>query len=196
MSVYFHANFNLNRERLAGVLGYIIEQPKLTDEQIGKQFGYRAPFTKRYKSWLKKCGIIENSTKVELTEYGKVIYTKDSKLKKKPTLWFMHTYLASSEDNAEVWNFFYHTYLPKNKSFTKPELSNALSMKLMPHNPSHFGNNSPMIKVITKVLIDSYISETAFGPLGIVKLKEGIFFRGETKVPYKWKSAENFNALF
>ena len=118
MSVYFHANFNLNLERLAEVLSYLLEQPELSEEQIGKQFGYRAPFTKRYKSWLKKCGIIENSTKVGLTEYGKVIYKKDSKLKKGPTLWYIHSYLTSSEDIAEAWNYFYHTYLPKNKSFS------------------------------------------------------------------------------
>jgi hypothetical protein len=53
MSVYFHANFKLNRERLSGVLKYLIEQAKLNDEQIADKFGYKAPFTKRYKSWLK-----------------------------------------------------------------------------------------------------------------------------------------------
>ena len=29
MSVYFHVNFNLNRERLAGVLSQLIENPDL-----------------------------------------------------------------------------------------------------------------------------------------------------------------------
>ncbi|RMZ49622.1 hypothetical protein EB822_11170 [Flavobacteriaceae bacterium PRS1] len=108
----------------------------------------------------------------------------------------MHSYLASSEDVAEAWNYFYHTYLPKNKSFTKPELSDALSMKLMPHHPSHFGKNAPMIKVITKVLIDSYISETAFGTLGIIKQNDEGFDRGHTKVPYKWNNVESFARLF
>lgn len=196
MSVYFHANFNLNRERLAGILRSIIEHPELSDEQIAKQFGYRAPFTRRYKSWLKKCGIIENSTKVELTEFGRVIFKKDSKLKKVQTLWYMHSYLTSSEDIAEAWNYFHHTYLPKNKSFTKAEVSEALSMKLMSHHPSHFGKNAPMIKVITKVLIDSYISEKAFGPLGIVELKSGVFHRGITKMPFIWNTVEDFVRLY
>jgi len=184
MSVYFHANFNLNRKRLAGVLKYLIEHPEINDEQIAKQFGYHAPFTKRYKSWLKKCGLIENSTKVKLTEYGEVIYKKDLKLNKESTLKFMHTFLARSEDNAEAWNYFYHTFLPKNKSFTKSDLSDALSMKLMSHDPGHFGKNAPMIRVITKVLVDSYVSKKAFGPLGIIKLEEGVFCRGNSKVNF------------
>jgi hypothetical protein len=177
MSVYFHANFNLNRDRLSGILKSLIEQPGLSDEQIAKQFGYKAPFTKRYKSWLKKCGILENSTKVKLTKDGKIIYDKDPQLNKEKTLLYMHSFLTSTAENAEVWNFFHHIFLPKNKSFTKSELSEAISMKLMPHNPSHFAKNAPMIKVITKVLLDSYISENAFGLLKKIELRSKIYYR-------------------
>ena len=176
MSVYFHANFKLDRERLAGVLKNLIDQPELNDNQIAMQFGYKAPFTQRYKSWLKKCGILENSTKVILTEHGKVIFGEDPQLNKESTLQYMYAFLIGAEENAEVWNFFHHTYLPKNKSFTKSELSEAISMKLMPHNPSHFAKDAPMIKVITKVLLDSYISDKAFGSLAIIKVQEAIFY--------------------
>ena len=81
----------------------------------------------------------------------------------------MHSFLASSEDIGEAWYFFYNDFLTKNESFIKSEVSDAISMKLMSHDPGHFRKNSPMIKVITKVLIDSYISELAFGELEIVK---------------------------
>ncbi len=155
MSVYFHSSFTLNRERLSGILYNLIEKPKLTDQEIAKQFGYNAPFTQRYKSWLKKCGVIEHSIKVKLTDFGEVIYKKDPKLKKEPTLWYMHSFLANSEDNAEAWNYFYHNYLPKNESFTKPQLSDAISMKLMAHNPGHFGKNRPMIKVTIPMVFNS-----------------------------------------
>jgi len=196
MSVYFHANFNLNSDRLAAILKHLIEQPKLNDEQIAHKFGYKAPFTKRYKSWLKKCGLIKNSTKIELTDYGKIIYKKDPKLEKSITLWYMHSFLASSEENAEAWNYFYHTFLPKNKSFTKSDLSMALSMKLMAHHPSHFGKNAPMIKVITKVLINSYLSEKAFGILHIVDSFEDRLIRKTSKNPFKWDTAEGFENLY
>jgi Protein of unknown function (DUF4007) len=181
---------------MAGILKCLIEEPNLTDEEVGKRFGYKAPFTKRYKSWLKKCGLIENTTKFILTNYGTVIYEKDNKLKKESSLWYMHSFLTSSEDIAEAWNFFYHTFLLKTNNFTKPELSNALSMKLMSHNPSHFGRNAPMIKVITKVLIDSYISKLAFGQLNIIESKDGAFHKCKIKTPYNWNNVESFSRLY
>lgn len=196
MSVYFHANFNLDRERMSSILMDLIENPELNNLQIANKFGYKAPFTIRYKSWLKKCGIIKNSNRVSLTEYGNVIYEKDSKMSKEPTLWYMHSFLTSSEENAEAWNFFYNSYLPKNKNFTKPQLSDAISMKLMAHDPGHFGQNAHMIKVITKVMIDSYISDMAFGSLGIIAENKGIYERGNIKNPYTWKDAQSFTKLY
>ena len=196
MSVYFHGNFKLNRDNLAGILSYLINEPKLNEEEIGRKFGYKAPFTKRYKSWLRKCGILQNSIKVELTDFGKIIYKKDSTLTKEPTLWYMYNHLISSEDIAESWNYFHKTYLPKNKSFTKSELSNALSMKLMNHNPNHFRQNAPMIKVITKILLDSYISEKAFGPLNLLKLKEGVFISGKKGMSNNWGDIKTFSELY
>ncbi len=177
MSVYFHANFNLDRERLSGVLKSLIERPELTDEQIAKPFGYKAPFTKRYKSWLKKCGLLENTNKVKLTKKGKEIYSKDSDLNKSSTIKYMYNFLVSSEENAEVWHYFHHTFLPNNKEFTKQKLSEAISMKLMPHNPSHFAKNAPMIKVITRILLDSYTSAKAFEPLEFIKFQKEKYFK-------------------
>lgn len=183
MSVYFHGNFNLNRDRLSGILSYLINEPELNEEEIGGKFGYKAPFTKRYKSWLRKCGILKNSIKVELTDFGKIIYKKDSKLIKEPTLWCMYSHLISSEDVAESWIFFHFTYLMKNESFTKLDVSKALSMKLMKHNPNHFRESAPMIKTITRVLLDSYISKDAFGPLNLIKLKNGVYHKGKIDIP-------------
>ncbi|MBW2938238.1 DUF4007 family protein [Aureisphaera sp. CAU 1614] len=171
MSVYFHANFYLDRGRLSGILKSLIESPDLTDEQVAKPFGYKAPFTKRYKSWLKKCGLLENTRKFKLTEKGKEIYSKDPDLNKTSTIDYMYEFLVSSEENAEVWHFFHYTFLPNHIEFTNIELSEAISMKLMPHNPSHFAKNAPMIKVITRVLLDTYLSERAFKTLNIIGLK-------------------------
>ncbi|WP_298754872.1 DUF4007 family protein [uncultured Psychroserpens sp.] len=196
MSVYFHANFNLDRKRLSGILKLIIENKNLCDDDIAKKFGYKSPFTKRYISWLKKCGILENSSKRKLTNYGEVIYKKDPLLNKKTTLWFMHTELTKNEENAEAWHFFFHNFLNKHNSFTKKDLQLALSMKMMPHDPHHFSKNAPMIKVITRVLIDSYISETAFSPLNIIKLKGSVFFRSVTKPFNKWNNIEEFIQLY
>jgi len=71
----------------------------------------------------------------------------------------------------------------------------ALSMKLMAHHPSHFGKNAPMIKVISKVLIDSYVNDAAFGELGIIELKSGVYQRGKTKIPFTWNNEDAFFKL-
>ena len=69
-------------------------------------------------------------------------------------------------------------------------------MKLMAHHPSHFGKNAPMIKIITKILINSYISETAFRPLNIIEFKEGSYSKREIKIPYKWNTVKDFSLLY
>ena len=65
MTVLFHGNFALNRERMAGVLRASLSNPKLKDAELAKPFGYGAPFGALYRSWLHKTGM----TKME--EAGK-----------------------------------------------------------------------------------------------------------------------------
>ena len=71
MSVYFHSSFGLNRKFMAGVLSDSINNPTKDPKEVAKPFGYNAPFTPRYKSWLQKCGIVKlSSGKASLTPYG------------------------------------------------------------------------------------------------------------------------------
>ena len=51
MTVYFHGNFGLNREYMASVLAASLKDPGATGDEIAAPFGYKAPFTARYKSW-------------------------------------------------------------------------------------------------------------------------------------------------
>ena len=59
MTVYFHGSFGLNREYMAGVLQGALAKPKISDKELAKPFGYGAPFSQRYRSWLHKTGITE-----------------------------------------------------------------------------------------------------------------------------------------
>ena len=152
-----------------------MENPNQKEEKTAAPFGYKAPFTKRYKSWLKKTGIIEDLNKLKFTEQGKSIWENDSELNTETTLSYLYSSLISSEDNAEVWHFFHHTFLPKHKTFTKEGVANALSMKLMAHNPKHFKKNAPMIKTITRVLMDSYISSNGLGNLNLLSYNNNRF---------------------
>ena len=94
------------------------------------------------------------------------------------TMAYIHESLSASQDNAEVWHFFNNSFLKNRTEFTKQDLTAALSMRLMRHNPKHFGESAPMIRTITKVLLHSYISEEALGELGVIKQENGLFIRG------------------
>ena len=59
MTVYFHGNFGLNRERMAKILYKALRNPEARDKNLAKPFGYNAPFTARYRSWLHKTGMVK-----------------------------------------------------------------------------------------------------------------------------------------
>jgi len=168
MTVYLHGNFGLNREYMAGVLKSSLDKPNATGDEIAAPFGYKAPFTARYKSWLNKTGLITGSKVTELTPIGEVVWENDPKFQSAVTQWLLHHELTGDPDRAEAWNFFAQDFMPSTQEFTVGDLQNGLSMKLMSHHPTHFGRNAPMIKVIARKIIQCYANEEALGSLGII----------------------------
>ena len=173
MTVYFHGNFGLNREYMAGVLKAGLNNPRASGDTIAAPFGYKAPFTARYKSWLNKTGLITESKRMELTPVGEVVWGNDSELKSIVTQWLLHHELTGDPERAEAWNHFAHKFLPSKKEFTVEELQGGLSKKLMSHHPSHFGRGAPMIKVIARKIIQCYTQSDALGSLGILTTSNG-----------------------
>ena len=119
MSVYFHGSFGLNRKFMAGILKGLILNPDANNNELAKPYGYKAPFTQRYRSWLNKTGIIEGKRSIRLTPAGEIIWKKDPKLESIITKWFLHHELTSDPEKAEAWYYFIKEFLPKNKSFSK-----------------------------------------------------------------------------
>ncbi len=191
MAVYFHGSFGLNRRYMAGVLKALVTDHSLSATDIAKSFGYKAPFTNKYKAWLQKTGILEG---VKLTENGKIIFEKDPKLESLVTQWYMHHELTKNATEAEAWHFFIKEFLPQNSTFTKDLLEVSLGMKLMGHSVQHFSKGRPMNKTITRKLLDCYLKEDALGGLGLLKKdKEGKHLRLEPKnVLGPWKSSLDF----
>ena len=139
MTVYFHGSFGLNREYMAGVLASSLKNPAASGDEIAAPFGYKAPFTGRYKSWLHKTGLTTKGRKTTLTPIGEVVWKHDPKFKSVVTQWLMHHELTTDPERAEAWHYFANQFLPSHKSFGIEELENGLAMKLMSHHPSHFG---------------------------------------------------------
>jgi hypothetical protein len=163
MTVYFHGSFGLNRSRMAGILRAALKDPGLRDQEIAEPFGYNAPFTARYRSWLHKTGLIEMRYPIRLTEMGEVVYNNDPNLESLTTQWFMHHELTTDPDRTEAWHFFANEFLPVYKSFSKEDLLVGLTDKLRAHSEKHFGPGSKLNKVILRETFGVLYFRGSFG---------------------------------
>ena len=190
MAVYFHGNFRLNRERLAGLLQYGLENPELKDKDLAKRFGYGAPYAQRYRNWLYRVGITELRLPMKLTPMGAVVYENDPNLQSLVTQWFMHWELTTDPKRAETWHFFYHNFLPQQESFSKEDLQGALMTYLSEqHSKQHFGHNSTMLPGITKAILECYMSGNALGDLNVIVAQEsGYRKQNDTLQQSSWSS--------
>jgi hypothetical protein len=169
MTVYFHGNFGLNREYMAGVLALLRKKGKPSDKELGALFDYGAPFGARYRSWLHYAGLMEQRLPLQLTPMGEVVAKKDPKLKKLTTMWFMHHELTIDPIKVESWHIFANDFLSKKNSFTRDELLMGLADKLGPHSQKHFGMGSKLNTVIAKKLIECYTADHALAALGLIE---------------------------
>lgn len=182
---------------MAFVLKGLLENPKADPNQLAKPFGYKAPFTQKYKSWLQKTGILEDIRNVEISSFGQVIVKNDPNLHSIITQWFMHHQLTSESQEAESWFFFVKEFLPSVISFSKTELAEKLGMKLMPHSVKHFSTGRPMNKVITKKLIDCYTLNEGLGALNIIYFDtDGNIVKGKPEILGPWKRSVDLQAAF
>lgn len=182
---------------MSGILSAILKNPNAHPDKLAEPFGYRAPFTQKYRTWLIKTGILKNSKQVELTPFGEVIWSKDSKFEHKSTNWFMYHQLSIDKEKAESWHFFINSFLPNNKTFTKEDLQNQLAMKMMVHSEKHFQKGSQMNRVITNKLIECYTQPEALGDLEIIETvsqQEYQFNNPSSLGP--WKNPENLNKSY
>ena len=197
MTVYFHGSFGLNRKYMSGVLATSLKKPNATGDEIAEPFGYKAPFTGRYKSWLHKTGLSTKGRKTELTPVGEVVWKNDPKFESLVTQWLLHHELSTDPERAEAWHFFVHEFLPKHRSFSVEELEDGLAMKLMSHHPSHFGRGSSMIKVIARKIIQCYTEPEALGALGILSTtNKKTFVVHKPKQLGPWKSVAALSSAY
>lgn len=171
MAVYFHGNFGLNRERMAGLLKFALENAELKDKELAESFGYGAPYAQRYRQWLYRAGITTLRLPLILTPRGTVVYENDPALETLETQWFMHWELVTDPIRAETWHFFYNKFLPTNEHFSKDGLQMALMEELRHHSEEHFGPESTMLPGITRKILECYIKEYALGNLCLIKLQ-------------------------
>lgn len=130
MTVFFHGNFGLDRLRMAQLLELALANPKYSDKELAKPFGYGAPYASIYRSWLHKAGFVNLRRPVTLTDLGAVVFEHDNDLSATSTLWFMHHQLSSEPARAEAWHYFVHKFRPAHETFTIDDLKRGLTIQL------------------------------------------------------------------
>ena len=196
MTVLFHGNFGLNRQRMAGILSSGLNDSNLKDKDLAKPFGYGAPFSARYRSWLHKCGLAELGLPLRLTPMGEMVFRNDPKLESLTTQWFLHHQLVSDPLRAEAWHFFAKEFLPRFDAFTKDQLLMGLMEKLRSHSEEHFGPGSTLNKTIMKKIIEAYTDEKGLGQLGLIKFENDQFIRRKPKQLGPWKTAASLQTAY
>lgn len=163
MAVLFHGSFGLHRERMAGMMKAALKDSKIDDKTLAKPFGYGAPFSSRYRSWLHKTGLCEMGLPLKLTEMGEVVWKNDPKFATKATQIFLHHELTTEPERAESWHYFAKEYLPNVKQFTRADLEAGLVEKLRYHSEQHFGPGGSLVPVIARKIVECYTSDFALG---------------------------------
>ncbi len=196
MTVYFHANFGLNRKRMSSLLQLALQNPRYGNDQLAKEFGYGPPYASRYRSWLHKTGIIDLELPVTLTEKGRVVCENDPSFETLGLKWLLHWELCSDPYRAEAWYFFINEFLPKNLQFTKNDLLMGVTNKLRTHSEEHFGPGSEMNKVIVRKLLECYLEEYALADLGIIRQEDSLYIRQQPSGVGPFKSMGDLKKAF
>ena len=196
MTVLFHGNFALDRTRMAGILNSSFSNPSFKDKELAKPFGYGAPFTKLYRSWLHKTGMTKMGLPMQLTSSGAIVIDKDPKLESLVSQWFLHHELVTDPERAEAWHFFALEFLPNYSRFTKEKLLEGLTDKLRAHSEMHFGPGSKLNKQIARKIIQVYTEDSGLGQLGIIQQDGDQFIRLNPKKIGPWSTDRSLQNAF
>jgi len=175
MTVLFHGNFALNRNRMAKLIQLALNHPDYKDKELAQPFDYGAPFAAIYRSWLHKTGLAEMGLPLVLTPMGKVILEKDPTLESIITQWFLHHELVTDAERAEAWHYFILEFLPEHTTFNKEQLLTGLTQKLSPHSMQHFGPGSKLNQQILRKIIQVYTEPSGLGELALIVAEDKKF---------------------
>jgi hypothetical protein len=188
MTVLFHGNFALNRNRMAKLIQLALKHPDYKDKELAQPFGYGAPFAAIYRSWLHKTGLAEMGLPLVLTPMGKIIFEKDPTLESIITQWFLHHELVTDKERAEAWHYFAIEFLPKHPTFTKEQLLAGLTGKLSLHSMQHFGPGSKLNQQILRKIIQVYTEPSGLDELALIVEEDKTFRRLTPTVLGPWKT--------
>lgn len=108
------------------------EKPGLFTENFGAdELGVGTNMAKSIRYWLRTAGLTRETGKaqVQLTEFGRTLLQQDAYLEDAFSLWLIHCHIASNQEMATSWYFFFQCF--DREEFTREQLERDLEEYLL-----------------------------------------------------------------
>lgn len=127
-----HETFFIRKGWLRKGLKHVKNEPRIfVDKDINQtmELGIGTNMVKSLRYWMQAVGLTnetkrDNLTVQEFTDFGNIVWEYDGYIEEEGTLWFLHYQLASSEELATTWFWFFNIF--NVKEFTKDDFVDAL----------------------------------------------------------------------
>lgn len=113
-----HDTFAIRKGWLHKGMRRVINNPRIfVDKSLNPmdEFGLGANMVKALRYWLQATNLTvevnsNNNRRQELTSFGKLVWDNDAYIEEDGTLFLIHYFLASNEDLATSWYYFFNIY--------------------------------------------------------------------------------------
>ena len=191
MKAYFHNSYILERDNISKMLEFVRENPSSNRRKIAEATGIgigkkdhhsKLLPTIRYAiySGLLEKKSDENDIEATFTNVGNIIFENDLRLKSPVRQWIMHYFLCRTENEAMIWSFFVHKFLPKFPEFSHLDLRDELNLAFSQLTERNNRENQ-------KILAACYTDRNGLAKTGLLESYEkDKYIRGNTNQTEKY----------
>ena len=140
MKAYFHKSFAFERDNIAKILAFAAENSTSDRFKVAEETGIgigknasdgKVQPTIQYAvySGLLNDESAELRNNISFSEVGEIIFKNDPRLKSSISQWVMHYFFCRPQNEAEIWAFFVHEFLPQYMNFDSQTLEDELKRK-------------------------------------------------------------------
>ena len=188
MKAYFHKTFVLERDNIAKILAFVSTNPTADRQLIAEHTGIgigknvsdgKVRPTIQYAVY---AGLLtpessDNKSPITLTEQGSLMFENDPRLKSRVTQWAMHYFLCREENEALVWSYFVHRFVPAHQQFDGETLSEGLRSNFVDLSEGGIAD-------YRRILTSCYVDGNGLAKVGLIESHErNKYLRGRASYP-------------
>lgn len=194
MKAYFHKSFALERDNIAKILAFAAENSTSDRFKVAEETGIgigknasdgKVQPTIQYAVYggllTEESAELRNT--IAFSDVGKIIFKNDPRLKSPISQWTMHYFFCRPQNEAEIWAFFVHEFLPQYVSFDGQSLEEELKRK--------FSELSERVnKENRRILTSCYTDPNGLSKIELVEsFQKDEFVRGRVNYPNAYLAA-------